>query len=365
MDATAQEEGVPPEPMTTFPQFSRLPPAVRRTIWSFAIRPRGRGAHVFTFFNGKTEEEAAEWREHCVGSSSHQDLRITLAAPTLPDGWEFPSSSRRQSTPSWYRSNTSAYLIDGGMWSACKESRAAMTRHYNKVITVHNTLIPAIPGVQKLHLEQIYSLPVTGLFTDNGKTQYFTVYPMTDLFIIQDFQIESMDLTELFTHVPLFKQVSGNFVGHIAFELGPYDKDEREMSLALERIEWIARHVQVSNDTYVSRSPWGNVRYSGQPPQPIQVSTCLWLIDRSFRSAEDGEEEEGGVCFQDSRYKYIPVIFPELFGHPLLFSSGLGNIMNRLYERNKFRALWDNFDPPTHRWQPHRVGVLRCVPLER
>ena len=368
---------------TTLHQFPRFPRELRDMIWKFAIRHQGeRGVHVFTFFNGKTEKEKIEWSKHCV-VVNRQGTEVALAAPTLPDGWEFPSSYRRVLQPSWYRSNPSTYLIDGGLWTACKESREIMEKHFSIIPRfqierprLSSELVESYLDMD-LYLgvdlgtvvETIDSQPATAFFTHNGTTQSFTVYPMTDLFIIQDYKLANMDLSDMFNHVPLFEQNMGNFASHIAFELGPWYKGRSEEYFALHRVRQIMHHVKKSRQALVKYSRFRNCRTespeNGTSIKDYMDTTRLWFIDRSPAALSEGasSDRQGQFVFFASDCKYVEVgecadhnrsIIPS---HPLLSKL----------KPSTFNGPWDywvRYAGNSPRWDAERFGVLRPVHLD-
>lgn len=93
----------------TFHGFPDLPPELRDAIWNQAIRPQRPGAQVFKYYTGPEDDDHAN-----VAVKPTHPKAQHLAAP------EYSESAG----PSVYtKDNMSWYLYDGGMWSACKESR--------------------------------------------------------------------------------------------------------------------------------------------------------------------------------------------------------------------------------------------------
>ncbi|KAK1961528.1 hypothetical protein LY78DRAFT_662036 [Colletotrichum sublineola] len=58
-----------------------------------------------------------------TSSLRRKNDQLVLIGPPKPENTE--------SLPSW-NLNQSTYSIDGGLWTACEESRAAMARRYSK-----------------------------------------------------------------------------------------------------------------------------------------------------------------------------------------------------------------------------------------
>ncbi|KAK3360086.1 hypothetical protein B0T25DRAFT_119600 [Lasiosphaeria hispida] len=80
-------------------------------IWDFAVRPDQPGAHFFTVLNKRHEDELAVMKEHSVLRQSP-----VLAAPR--------GCRDNEHSYSWTASsNPSAYMVDSGLWTACRTSR--------------------------------------------------------------------------------------------------------------------------------------------------------------------------------------------------------------------------------------------------
>ncbi len=82
---------------------------------------------------------------------------------------------------SWAVDNPSAYLEDGGLWTACKESRAKMEKHYRQKEYIaaemkrDNYDYDKVPA--HLPTPQIQQVSSSG-----GSPWCFTTFPATDLY---------------------------------------------------------------------------------------------------------------------------------------------------------------------------------------
>lgn len=121
-------------------------------------------------------------------------------------------------TPSWTVSNPSSYLMDSGLWTACKESREIMEKRYDTL------------GWRQRCREHRYTTlycgerpdaPATNTFTSNGETQCFTTYPKSDLFCLQPYDFDTVDWVMLREYVPIFNYQFGFDVNHVALEFDP------------------------------------------------------------------------------------------------------------------------------------------------
>ncbi|KAL7793956.1 hypothetical protein V8C43DRAFT_37551 [Trichoderma afarasin] len=109
------------------PQFMDLPSEVRFIIWKYALRPLSYefpAVHFFSLVNNREDgNEAASISTLCEGAGNQHCSGYHLAAP------KFDSDD---GIYSWTKNNSSAYLWDFGLWSACKESRQVIETHYEQ-----------------------------------------------------------------------------------------------------------------------------------------------------------------------------------------------------------------------------------------
>jgi len=147
----------------TFHKFSLLPGELREKIWCFAIRPTGDdappSAHIFKlgqdaevgdlvnpscsrlvvpFYtaSSKCDGNAASVRDGEAGDNMDNNATAavvteikSLASYEPTKGGE---EEKRHVSSKAKRTNWSAYLLDGGLWTACKESRSYMERAFDQ-----------------------------------------------------------------------------------------------------------------------------------------------------------------------------------------------------------------------------------------
>ncbi|RSL70851.1 hypothetical protein CEP53_001712 [Fusarium sp. AF-6] len=112
----------------SFHPFPWLPLELRLMIWTFVLQPRVPGVHIFGTDYGKynsnngyvapSDDFARPLnRGYGVKQLTAPTPRARPAASTTPE-------------PSWTTNNPSSYLIDGGLWTACQESRAVIEQEY-------------------------------------------------------------------------------------------------------------------------------------------------------------------------------------------------------------------------------------------
>jgi len=108
-------------------------------IWKFAVRPTLPGAHVFRVYNSDDSKHADPQHETTRDHRYISDhalfcwgLQPRLAAPQcLPRRvGGFDPSTQAAAPISWTRNNPSAYLIDSGLWTACKESLVVIEQEF-------------------------------------------------------------------------------------------------------------------------------------------------------------------------------------------------------------------------------------------
>lgn len=149
----------------TFIHFPRLPIELRLKIWKQAcqpLSPNQRGIHYINF--------------------GHDGV-----AP-LPCNWSQPSTEQ-----SPRGTNNSAYLIDGGLWTACKESREVILKHTNYedwIEIQHEAMDEGEPFRSYCRQEswpdgEEIPHPATMDLERAGQEWHMLVYPEHDIFCIR------------------------------------------------------------------------------------------------------------------------------------------------------------------------------------
>ncbi|EFQ33927.1 hypothetical protein CGRA01v4_12406 [Colletotrichum graminicola] len=169
-----------------FHLFPLLPGEVRNLIWDHSVRPHGiRGVQFFSLFRSEKIPQAFSRNLMPRIQGSQGDI---VGAP---------KAENAGSPPSWNH-NRSAYAIDGGLWIASKESRAAMHRRYesekwngfyhlqhNFSASYASSYLSSYQEAQQV--TKCDDLPVTFLVNSDEGHQYFTLLPAQDLFYIQGY----------------------------------------------------------------------------------------------------------------------------------------------------------------------------------
>lgn len=108
-------------------------------------------------------------RRLSTGIRVFEDDTYVLAAPSF------------LSTPSWLEGNESDYALDAGLWTACKESREVVKRHYKIEICKQERLkLLQSKGLSSPEFEHL-RVPRLGHCRIKNEDMSFLVYPLQDL----------------------------------------------------------------------------------------------------------------------------------------------------------------------------------------
>ncbi|GAB1320057.1 hypothetical protein MFIFM68171_10267 [Madurella fahalii] len=279
---------------TIFHPFPRLPKEIRDIIWDFAIRPSMPAAHYFTIFRPHSYREWA-----AIG----KDMAVVGDWPLCALAAPYCEEKRARS---WTSSNPSAYLIDGGLWTACKESRERIAKQIGPFETVFQY------NGQAMVREERPAARATGTFMRNGEKQVFATYPRVDLFCLQPLNHDSIlnswndgwrrdDWEHLLEkkNVPMFDRWIGLELGNLALELDPAwwaDSDlvQRKSAYGLPKADfWFEECARGAALT-----------------QPFSRRT-VWFIDKRIRRHPDAPpvsiEGFKGDLFYGNGCKYVQV----------------------------------------------------------
>lgn len=310
----------------TFHPFPRLPKELRDMIWDFAIRPARPSVHFFSIYNPYKDSELAAMEEH------------TVVVRGRTCGWAAPRGEG--SSYSWTASNPSVYLIDGGLWTACTESRERMEKHFR-----YQELRRELSEFCGSWWERP-DAPATGALLRNGEEQAFTVYPRTDLLCLQPFDPETLCWDDsLGKKVPFFNKNNDSYYpDHLALELDPLWWEDVDapgmMSLAIDMCQNI-----------------------------LESPLYLWFIDRRLRWNGDGPVDisEGRHVFHGNGCRYIEVRLREYWtydtGHTHQWDTGAFDFINEL--EHSLLELESQSLPLSDHSYPEgmpQFGVLACLP---
>ncbi|KAK4452246.1 hypothetical protein QBC34DRAFT_42342 [Podospora aff. communis PSN243] len=160
----------------TFHQFPLLPFELREEIWKHAVRPAQPGAHYFSIYDPNQIDHAVNFRTDFEADfpSQHDCAVEQLEQPPVLVKEAMPNMS-------WTAHNPSAYLIDYGLWTACKESREVIEKAFKSRKCIEPQFPTSHSGVSSTA-----AFSSKGRADDNGTTGrcYLTVFHNQDLFII-------------------------------------------------------------------------------------------------------------------------------------------------------------------------------------
>ncbi|KAF4338874.1 hypothetical protein FBEOM_7225 [Fusarium beomiforme] len=156
----------------SFHCFRNLPVEIQTEIWSSAVRPAEAGVQIFSLSSGHRSQS----HEGDAPESPWSD-GYYLAAPK----WAFgPKSGRfgasNVTTASWTKNNPSTYLIDSGLWTACRQSHRVM----------RDILSPTKPMAIRTKVRCDRSnVEVEAPESHSSQQHNIIVSPSQDLFILQ------------------------------------------------------------------------------------------------------------------------------------------------------------------------------------
>lgn len=162
----------------TFHRFAELPWELRDQIWNLAVRLSRPGVQIFKLYDPETEP----YLNNAMDVSFDDYYRHNNYGIAIPDRND---------------NNSSAYLVDGGLWTVCKESRRVM-EHRSKSQRASR---------EKINHMQPQNKPdalATGYYKDHdGNSHYFTVLPYQDLFLFQLEDPATIDWEQFPGEIPL------------------------------------------------------------------------------------------------------------------------------------------------------------------
>ncbi|KAM5529375.1 hypothetical protein FOXYSP1_17219 [Fusarium oxysporum f. sp. phaseoli] len=156
----------------SFHCFRNLPVELQIEIWSSAVRPAKAGVQIFSL----SSDHRSQAHEDGASGAPWVDSYY-LTAPR----WAFgPKSSRvngfDEITASWTKNNLSTYLIDSGLWGACRQSHCVM----------RDILGPTKPIAIRTKVRRGRSdVEVDVPESDSSQQRSIIVSPSQDLFILQ------------------------------------------------------------------------------------------------------------------------------------------------------------------------------------
>ncbi|KAK7443662.1 hypothetical protein Landi51_09010 [Colletotrichum acutatum] len=108
---------------TTFNQFGLLPFEVRLQVWECNLRSAAPAFQVFSV-KRRTLNTASNGLGRSAPTQVHRDKAYVLSNPTY----------EQKGPCSWFDSDPSTYRVDAGLWSACRESRDVVQKHFARLV---------------------------------------------------------------------------------------------------------------------------------------------------------------------------------------------------------------------------------------
>ena len=179
-------------PLAEFPRFSSLPREIQLQIWVTAARPCPGKRHV-QFFIIEDQHVTPASPPHPVPGHF---LRLA-AEGRINDGFKLAVPFRER--------NSSVYMLDAGLWTACCDSKAAMRRAY-----------PSNHWWPKVRAEHLPSPDAhTVSFVDAAGTRHITFRPKFDLFYFAPLKLGQVDWWRHYAHdqVPLISADGQSLLG--------------------------------------------------------------------------------------------------------------------------------------------------------
>ncbi|KAL2015398.1 hypothetical protein VTK56DRAFT_5536 [Thermocarpiscus australiensis] len=205
-------------------------------IWKYAIRPAQPAAHVFRIFSPK-DREGSDRKDDLVLLCDNRFNQLHLAVPQFLPG-ESVRADLMNGDEEGLGNRPSAYLIDGGLWTACRESRRVIQRKFDSQAwdkarrdRYRNR---GRAGIGYPAGANENEMPATGYFApESGNAEsyrIFTVFPHQDLFYLQPYNLETLDWGDINYSIPLGSSVTGyQGLQNIALDFDPaWGRDAEE-----------------------------------------------------------------------------------------------------------------------------------------
>ncbi|CVK97709.1 uncharacterized protein FMAN_11703 [Fusarium mangiferae] len=268
--------------MTTFTRFTELPRELRDQIWSLAIRDDHPGAHIFGQYGTGSRHILSQY-----GPS------FDVAAPSWSRYFESLDENRSDE-------NISTYLVDGGLWTTCHESRCIMEKHFRQS---RRQLAPRHLNDRRESFSEKdrFRMAESGYF-DGNPLEIVTVFPRRDLFI---FQLEDLDKID-------WGYLDFGFcgVGHIAIE---YDRAWGDGY----HTDWVVNRALFNACVEASYTFWfidRSLKRKSQAPVFEEESDCSWKLNAFYASDRKFLEiKDDGTPMEN--WEYVGPLENSLYDH--------------------------------------------------
>ncbi|KAK0749331.1 hypothetical protein B0T18DRAFT_460310 [Schizothecium vesticola] len=296
--------------------FPLLPWELRNQIWKLAIRPALPGAHVFRVPNANASEQNGPEHETADDDYSCISTSHPAAPQCLPKSVDFSPASQAAAPISWTLNNPSTYLIDSGLWTACKESLLVIEKEFQvraRREKVHVWGLSELEGFQLKRVRFTLRETATHVTSHNSGRRYLTVFPSQDLFIMQSLDVTAFDWQDW--------EVVWNSFHTYDFLTGDWQWNDPT-----------GRHIAVEYDSVWDGSDRCFIGGIASNTAPVGAFT-LWFIDyrikRNPRYQEPTKEQPAGpgdpTVFYASDRRYVEVNSWQLggwAGHNRMWDAG-------------------------------------------
>ncbi|KAL4729218.1 hypothetical protein ACLX1H_003629 [Fusarium chlamydosporum] len=202
-----------------FHLFLDLPYEIRERIWKLTIRSDEPGVHYFAISANDSRTPSKHILNGVITNANVSNIILSAPSWVVKSTDDIPliGTKREQSQTSWYFKNPSTYVLDSGLWTACRESSEIIRKHYRlKYWQDVRCSSSSTRLVQPMSM-----MPEMLRFRDgNLKDQYTTIRPYKDLFILQP---DSWDFIWYgLRHQPLAARRGGTYgLVNLAIEYNP------------------------------------------------------------------------------------------------------------------------------------------------
>lgn len=273
----------------TLHSFSKLPWELRNHIWNLAVRPDYPGAHIFDTLT----LESIQGRYIAPTCSPWSRLHISLLAYKPETIFEESGTNGEENHRSREHYNPSTYLIDSGLWTACKESRRVMEQRFepqewNRIRERRLQCTLNRTGPMPEHIDM---MPATGYFVaENSERRHFTVFPHRDLFCIRSCSLQSICWGDLHYGTPIAGSHKGfDTFGHIAVEFDP---------------AWAA---SVEKAGFDAAGDTDDVQHLIEAVFEIMHLDTLWIVDRTLKRNPNIPLAENRMIFYQNNCRFVEV----------------------------------------------------------
>ena len=190
-----------------FPLFNHLPYELRAEIWRYAMRDEHvPGVHYFLVQDKDDDTENVIFNEYGLIQQGP-----FLAAPSWGPKCFLTGSCGSPSTDPWQHQNDSTYLVDSGLWTACKESRDLMLKQVKSPnfprsrSEYYNSATSKLERTATARILRPKTTAATGKKTSSRhdhELSYITMYPDADLFVLQKGETDYFLLNDINAAIP-------------------------------------------------------------------------------------------------------------------------------------------------------------------